>query len=123
MVYDPSLALVWPNTIWSPTFRSLSAMVWPPLVIVVELPTVIVRVQPSSVLSDRLEPLIAVIEISPKRPNLKPGPPRMSSPAPRIPILGPMPSNGAAGLAGVVVPESGLAAGADDGEGEAPIAA
>ncbi len=38
--------------------RSPTAIVSPPLVIVVELPTVIVRVQPSSVLSDGLDPLM-----------------------------------------------------------------
>jgi hypothetical protein len=37
-------------------------------VIVVELVTVIVRVQPSSVLSDRLEPSMAVIVTAPNRP-------------------------------------------------------
>ena len=67
IVYDPSLAFVSPKTIWSPTLRSPTAMVWPPLVIVVELPTVIVRVQPSSVLSDRFEPSIVAIVMSPNR--------------------------------------------------------
>ena len=40
-------------------------MVWPPLVIVVSAVTVIVRFQPSSVVSERSDPLIAVIEIAP----------------------------------------------------------
>src|SRR6476469_4852977 len=74
-VYVPSAARFWANTIWSPTARSDTAIVAPPLVMVVVLVTEMVRVQPSSVFSARSEPLIAVIVMSraPSRPKA-PGP-------------------------------------------------
>src|SRR6516165_841534 len=66
---------------WSPTARSPTPIVLPALVIVVELVTVMVRVQPSGVLSDRSDPLMAVIVMSPK--PIPPAPPRPGPPRPK----------------------------------------
>ena len=85
-------------------------MVAPFLVISVALVAVIVRVQPSSVASDRFEPSIAVIVIWPRS---RPNPPR----SPKWPGPGP-PAFGAPladGVVGVVVEP--------DGDGDAPMAA
>ena len=56
IVYVPSSWRSWRNAISSPTLRSPTAIVVPARVMVVSLVTVIVRVQPSSVLSERFEP-------------------------------------------------------------------
>src|SRR5258705_7310629 len=101
-------------------------MVAPPLVIVVVLVTVMVRVQPSSVLSERSDPLIALIVMS-RNPN-RPKPPKAPRPNPPKPWRSPsgLVVSGAALEPGAVV-ESGavVAAGAApvDGDGDAPIAA
>ncbi len=64
--YVPSSLRFWENRIASPTLRSPIPMVWPPLVILVSVVTLMVRFQPSSVASDRLEPLIAVMVTGPR---------------------------------------------------------
>jgi hypothetical protein len=101
-------------------------MVAPPLVIVVVLVTVMVRVQPSSVLRERSDPLIAVMVIS-RKPN-RPKPPKSPRPKPPKPwrsgsslvVSGSALEPGAVVASGAVV-----AAGAApvDGDGDAPIAA
>ena len=68
-LYEPSVAFFWGNRISSPTARSPTVIVAPPLVIVVVESTVIVRVQPSSVLSERDDPSIAVIVMSRNPPG------------------------------------------------------
>ena len=84
-VYVPSLARSWRRATWSPTARSPRAIVAPPLVMVVESVTVIVRVQPSSVLSEMVEPSMAVMVMS-WNPMPMPGnPPR--KPIPGIPNI------------------------------------
>ena len=80
---------------WSPTARSESDIAWPALVILVSAVTVIVRVQPSSVLSERLEPLMAVIVIDPNPPN-----PRMALPVLSLCVEGAFVALGATGAAG-----------------------
>src|SRR4029079_14455121 len=131
-VYVPSAARCWPRWTLSPTARSPTAILAPPLVMVVASVTATVRVQPSSVLSATFEPLMAVIVMS-LRPKPKPKPPKPS----RRPGLPPKPWRGRSGF---VVPGAALAAraGADgsapvpevvagsvaaDGDGDAPIAA
>src|SRR6185503_3064501 len=97
------------------------------LVILVVLVTEMVLVQPSSVFSDRSDPLIAVIVIS-RAPN-RPKPPRPKPPGPPKP---PKPCRSPSGFVvpgGVLEPgaaeAAGFAAGSVpvDGAGDAPIAA
>ena len=86
----------------------------PALVIVVALVGVIVRVQPSSVLSDRLEPLIEAIVMS-REP-----PPRMPTSPPRMPKASTAVLVDA--LPGAALAPDGRCPGAVDGAGDAPIA-
>src|SRR6478752_8026196 len=95
--YEPSAAFFWANRISSPTLRSPTVIVAPPLVIVVVDPTLIVRVQPSAVLSAMSEPLIALI-VTPRNP---PGPNAPSSPGP--PGRATPPGHGNAPRSGTVV--------------------
>lgn len=73
----PSVWRSWPKTIWSPTLSALSWTVWPALVTVAPVAS-IVRVQPSSVWSESLLPSIFVIVIAPNGPwprmPIPPGP-------------------------------------------------
>src|SRR5439155_26441081 len=124
---------IWRRATWSPTFRSPTAIVWPPFVIVVPDVTVIVRVQPSTVLSETFEPSIAVIVIWPKPPRNPPSPsfprpfcPRSPNPNPNPfgpppkTFHGPLPSRVVGGLA---CPDAAGEAPADEGEGDATATA
>src|SRR5664280_419588 len=84
MLNEPLLAFDSLSPIVSPTLRSDSEIAWPPRVIFVVPVTVIVRVQPSAVLSDRLEPSIEAIVTPPDVPNA-PNPPPKANP----PMIGP----------------------------------
>src|SRR4051812_36827689 len=119
-VYVPSLAFSWRNRMESPTARSPRRMIAPPFVMVVESVTAIVRVQPSSVLSDRDEPSMAVMVMS-RKPTPTPGNP------PRKPNIGPpfWPARPGALPFGFAAFGSALAAGAGapaDADGSAPAA-
>src|SRR4029078_11576191 len=108
-VYVPSVAPSWAKAIWSPTARSDTAIVAPPLVIVVVLVTEMVRVQSSPVFRDRWDPLIAVIVMS-RAPN-RPKPPRPKPPGP------PKPPKPCRSLSGLLVPGAALEPGGADGAG------
>jgi len=84
IVYGPSLAFDSLNPIESPTLRSDSEIDCPPRVILVELVMLMVRVQPSAVLSARCEPSIEATVTPPSAPN-PPNPPPNANP----PRLGP----------------------------------
>src|SRR3954468_14268452 len=119
----------------SPTARSPRPMVAPPFVIVVESVTLIVRVQPSSVLREREEPSMAVIVMSRKPTPIPRKPPRRPASGPPLrPARSPGLSFGFVALgsalaagAGALGEAEGSAPTADvgslDGAGDAPIAA
>src|SRR4029079_11228672 len=84
----PSSFRVCRKTTWSPIFRSDSWMVWPPFVSWTELVIVIVRVQPSAVLSVTSLPLIDVMVMSANpRPPSRPRPGRPAAPMPVSPAV------------------------------------
>ncbi len=86
MAYVPSAFRVWVNRTVSPTWRSPTVIVLPPLVMTVELVRVMVRVQPSSVASEICGALIARIVIGP-RPTPPKDVPRCFSPLAGLPAL------------------------------------
>ena len=125
-VYVPSSARSWAKAIWSPTARSPTAMVAPPLVIVVVLVTVMVRVQPSSVLEREVGAVDRgdrdVAEAEPAEAAEAHGRCRRSRAGPPWARSSP----GAALVSGAVdEPGAAEAAGSApvDGDGDAPIAA
>ena len=85
-VYVPSLGrAVSAIRTWSPTARSPTAIVAPPLVIFVSAVTAIVRVQPSSVLSETFEPSIGGDRDAPEAEAAEPAKPVRLAGAPRSP--------------------------------------
>src|SRR5664279_3720768 len=77
---EPLLAFDSLNPMVSPTLSSDSVITWPPRVIFVVRVTVIVRVQPSAVLSARLEPSIEATVTPPIVPKPPKAPPNANPP-------------------------------------------
>ena len=117
----PSLWRVCWNRTVSPTLRSVRAIFWPALVIVVLSGIVMVRVQPSTVFREIFDPSIEVMVIGPKanppkpRSPRKPGQPRIPGPAKKPGLRLPTPGAPPLRLFGLgCALADGLAAGAGD---------